>query len=329
MNTNEERIIIPLVTQPSNNLNLSAFDGIIGQAEAIKKLKFFVGSHSAVTPFPTMLFTGSQGLGKSFMSAKIAEALGRDLVEINCGTIEKAEDFIGKVLLDQVANGKGNGRGKVILLDEAHQLSPEITTILLSILNPNSSNKNTIAYKNWLLEYDFSNITTILATTDAHKVFKPLLNRCVEVYFHIYSNKDLFGIVQQYLGDITIEADRLDIAYACRGRARDAFILSQNIQRYCVMNRTDVLTQAGWEELRAIFSIHSMGLKTSELELMKALETSGPMSCNNLAIRLGVNPNNIESELEIRLRELGLIESSPKGRCLTNEGLEYLRLEVE
>jgi len=323
---NNEKIIVPLVTKPSSIIFPSAFDGIIGQGEAIKKLKFFVNSHSQITPFPTMLFTGSQGLGKSFMAEKVAKALDRDKIEINCGTIDKSEDFITKVLLDGVAN---NGRGKVIFLDEAHQLSSEITTILLSLLNPNTSNKNTIAYNNWLLEYDFSNITTILATTDAHKVFKPLLNRCTKVYFNTYSNEDLFGIIQQYLGnDIVIESEKLDISYACRGRARDAFVLSENIKRYCIMNDTSVFNKDDWKNLKSIFSIHSKGLNSSEVELMKIIDINGPMSCNNLAIKMGVNASNIESELEVRLRELGLITSSPKGRCLTKYGKKYLQDEL-
>jgi Holliday junction DNA helicase RuvB len=323
MKTVSSRYVVPLIKGESDKIDLSVFRGITGQKEAIKKLKFFVSSHSESTPFPTMLFTGSQGLGKSFMSAKIAEALGRELVEVNCGTIEKAPDFINKILLDRVEGEKG----KVLLLDEAHQLSPDITTLLLTLLNPNHSNANVIAYKNWMLEYDFSRITTILATTDAHKIFKPLLNRCVEIYYHLYSNKELFKIVNQYLNGVTISADSTDLAYACRGRARDAFILAQNIQRYCIMEDTNELTEEGWEELRDIFSIHPRGLKTSEIELMKILEASGPMSCGNLAIKMGVNPNNIESELEIRPRELGFIKSSPKGRCLTEEGEAYLKVE--
>jgi Holliday junction DNA helicase RuvB len=320
MKTTDVKYAIPLITGQMENIDLSVFNSIIGQKEAIKKLKFFVGAHSEITPFPTMLFTGSQGLGKSFMSAKIAEALGRDLVELNCGTIEKADDFINKVLLDEVAGD----RGKVILLDEAHQLSPEITTLLLTLLNPNAANKNHISYRNWSIEYDFSRITTILATTDAHKIFKPLLNRCVEIYYHLYSNEDLFEIIKYYTKGVKISADSVDLAYACRGRARDAFLLSQNIQRYCTMENTDELTKKGWKGLRSIFSIHEKGLKTSEVELMKILSDNGPMSCSNLAIKMGVSPSNIESELEIRTRELGFIRSSPKGRCLTDDGRAYL-----
>lgn len=321
-NTVDSKYVLHLV--PDNGfvtpVNTSVFDGIVGQTEAIRKLKFFVESHSKDTPFPTMLFTGSQGLGKSFMSAKIAESMNREIIEVNCGTVESSKDFIEGILIEKVM---GNAP-KIILLDEAHKLSPDVTTLLLTLLNPNTDQKNILAYKNWLIEYDFRNIAVILCTTDSHRIFKPLVNRCEEVYFHLYTNKELFRIVRNYCKGIKITASQSDIAYACRGRARDAFILSQNIKRYCVMHNVKELTNEGWTNLKQIFSIHDKGLKTPEIELMEIL-TDGPTSCNNLAIKLGVNPDNIESEIEIRPRELGLLMSTPKGRCLTKEGEKYLK----
>jgi len=322
MNAVNGKYVIHLVPNRDCNdpINTSIFDKIVGQAEAIRKLRFFIESHSDATPFPNMLFTGSQGLGKSFMSAEIAKSMNRELVEVNCGTIESSKDLVEGILMEKVMGDTP----KILLLDEAHKLSPDITALLLTLLNPNKENKNLLAYKNWLLECDFRNVATILATTDAHRIFKPLVNRCTEVYFRLYDNKDLFRIVRNYCKGVKITASKTDVAYACRGRARDAFILSQNIQRYCVMHGANELTPEGWKSLKQIFSVHNKGLKTSEVDLMKILADSGPMSCNNLAIKMGVNPDNIESELEIRPRELGLLKSTPKGRCLTKDGEKYL-----
>lgn len=322
-NTNEsnERYIIPLVTKNTKIMGSKSFSNVIGQVEARKKLSFFVDSHSDATPFPTMLFTGSQGLGKSYMAQKIADSLSRELITVNCGTIETAQDFIEGVLIGRVAGENP----KTILLDEAHKLSPEITTNLLTLLNPNQSNKTFLAYKNWLIEYDFTRINVILATTDAHRIFKPLLNRCEEVYFHTYSNKELFDILGMYLPDIRIACDKSDISYACRGRARDAFLLSQKIQRYCTMHGVNVFNNEDWKEIKDIFGIHPFGLKTEEVRLLKIISESQPISSNNLAVRMGVNVQNIESEIEVRPRELGFIENGTRGRALTEDGKKYLK----
>ena len=322
MNTYERSpLVLPLVAGENGfHKDLSVLQNVIGQDEARKKLMFFIKSHSQQTPFPTMLFTGSQGLGKSYAAGKIADALGRELIEVNCGSCETTKSFIEDVLRDRVLGEKS----KTILLDEAHKLSSEVTTILLTFLNPNKQNKNYFAYKNLMYEYDFSKINVVFATTDAHKMFRPLLNRCTEIYFHPYSNDELFDILGFYLPDINLRCSKEDIAYACRGRARDAFLLSQNVQRYCNMRNTGILNKKGWEEIKDIFGIYPKGLNSQEIELMDALQEYGPISCHNLAVILKVNEKNVESELEVRPRELGFIENSAKGRCLTVEGEKYL-----
>jgi len=320
--TNNVSITIPLI---SNNYcfmrDSSILDKVIGQKEVLRKLKFFVNSHSPVSPVPSMLFSGSQGLGKSFMAKKMAESLGRELIEVNCGNILTVKDFVKGVLIDKVLGNKP----VTLFLDEAHQLNSEITTILLSLLNPNEQNKTTISYENTYIEYDFANINTIFATTDAHKMFKPLLNRCVEVYFSLYTNDDLFDILCGYLKGIKVTCNKKDIAYACRGRARDAFVISQHINRYCIMNKINYFDAKGFSDIKEIFGIHHLGLNSQEINMLRIIRDNGYISSNNIAIKMGVNVQNIESEIEIRSKELGFIEMGSRGRCLTKEGLDYLK----
>ena len=319
---NENAIpIVPLVTGIDEiEADPSVFSKVIGQKEACNKLAFFVESHSPATPFPTMLLTGAPGLGKTFASGKVAEALGRELVEVNCGTYDTTNAFVEGVLMSMVMGDNP----KTILLDEAHKLSSEVTTILLTLLNPNESCRNYLRYKNWILEYDFSKINVIFSTTDAHKMFKPLLNRCVEVYFHSYSEAELYRILKSYLPKVKIDTSRTDISCACRGRARDAFVLAQHIKRYTAMRDTNVLDEKGWKELKGVFGIYPHGLNSQEIQLLKILKKHAPLSCRNLAIHMKVNERNIESELEVHPRSLGFIESGPKGRRLTKEGKTYL-----
>ena len=115
MNENE-RYVLPLVTKDGEVKGSGTFEKVIGQVEARKKLAFYVDSHSATTPFPTMLFSGSQGLGKTFMAQKVADALGRELVDVNCSTIETMQDLIEGVLIGKVAGDTP----KTILIGRAH-----------------------------------------------------------------------------------------------------------------------------------------------------------------------------------------------------------------
>lgn len=322
MNSNNEQYMLSLIPeQIENTIELNHLQNIIGQEEACKKLTFFVQSHNKKTPFPTMLFTGSQGLGKSYTALKTAKALNRQLIEINCSTIETDRDLIEGLLLKRVIGKKP----KTIFFDESHILSSEVTTILLTLLNPNNENKNYLIYNGWKIEFDLSKINVIFATTDAHRIFKPLKNRCNEIYFSLYTNDELYNILEHYLPGISLKCSKKDIAEACRGRARDAFVLSTNIKRYCTMKGINILNEKGWEEIKNIFGIYPKGLNTQEIKLMRILSEYAPISCRNIAISMGINENNVNSELEVRLREVGLIGSSSKGRILTKEGIEYVK----
>jgi len=316
------KILLKLKNDPEAVITENPIQNVIGQEDAKNKLAFFTMSHSEETPFPTLLLSGSQGLGKTYMSQKIADSLGRDMIEINCGSISSAKDFIEKIWLGQIF--REGDKPRTLLLDEAHKLSFEVTTLLLSFLNPNEENKNTVVYEDYAIEYNFHTTNIIFATTDAHMMFKPLLNRCTEIYFNQYTNDELFKILKMYIPDINIKCSKKEISDACRGRARDAFVLTQNIKRYCVMKKSNKLEKAGWDALKKLFGIYKLGLNSQEINFLQILNKHAPVSAKNMAIKLGVNVNNIEEELEIRPRELGLIQSTSRGRCLTDAGKKYL-----
>jgi Holliday junction resolvasome RuvABC ATP-dependent DNA helicase subunit len=69
--------IMTLISNAKNEAkNLSVLDKVIGQDEARNKLSFFIKSNSDKNCLPTFLFSGSQGLGKTYTAYKVAEALG-------------------------------------------------------------------------------------------------------------------------------------------------------------------------------------------------------------------------------------------------------------
>jgi Holliday junction resolvasome RuvABC ATP-dependent DNA helicase subunit len=299
----------------------SEFVDVIGQDSVKKKIGFFIDTHDVSTPIPTMLFTGSHGLGKTYVASRVAKNMGRRFVEINSGIITSEKDFIEGVLF---ANVMGDSE-VTIFFDEAHRLSNEITTVLLTLLNPNKNAINSLAYNNWNILFDMSKINVILATTDAHKIFSPLLDRCEKIYFDSYSTKELIQMLKFYCPNVRFSCDNNDLAYACRGRGRDAYMLSQKISRYLKHSSSpSILTDKGWNDLKSLFEIYSMGLNRQEVELLKIIQKHVDISSTNIALAMMVNVDNIESEIEIRPRELGLIQSSSKGRSLTSEGKKYM-----
>ncbi len=299
----------------------SIFDKIIGQKGAKTTIGFFVSSHNPQTPFPTLLFTGSHGLGKTYFASLVAKSLNRKYVEINCGDLQDGDAFMD-LILDQLS------QPTTIIFDEAHMLSKEITTILLTFLNPNSVNRNKFVYKGIPIIWDLCKINVIFATTDAYEIFKPLKNRCQEIYFDLYSNEEMFEIVKLYVPEIDLECDRNDLSFTCRNRARDAYILATNIKRLTASSKSTSFTQTNLIMLKRVLNIYDLGIKKPELELLQVISKDQPISAANLANKMGLNLKNIERELEPRLRELGLVESSPRGRILTSIGKDYVKNHV-
>lgn len=296
------------------------FENIIGQNEARSTLDFFIQSHSAKTPFPTLLFTGGHGLGKTFFASRVAAALGRQFIEINCIDIKTSDDFIRSILrlIFQV------NRPTTILLDEAHAMSNDLETLLLTFLNPTSRNVNSYSFRGGTIYWDMALINVIFATTNGYKVAKPLKNRCQEIYFYPYSDDELCQIVKGYVPEVNLLCSPRDLALTCRGRARDAYVLSTNIRRHIKITGRNEFGQNDLDVLKGRLGILPMGLKRAEVEVLKAVDEHGPISASNLAIKLMVQVENIEEELEIRLRELGMIDSTSRGRTITPAGKTYL-----
>jgi len=318
-----QEVLIRLVSGDKPSVvDASIFKNLIGQKQARSLLLFYLERFDPTMPFPTLLFTGSQGLGKTFFASLIAKALGRVFISVNCKQIVTQKQFLDYII-DKAMDDKQN----TILLDEAHMLSDEITTVLLTALNPNQEYVNYLRYGAASLEWDMRKINVILATTDAYEIFEPLRNRTKEAYFFPYSDEEIYEIIKLYLPDIKL-SDRIkakDLALACRARARNAFLLSQDIDLFVRAKSTNMFTPEDFSKLKTALGIGPLGLVEAEMRLIDAIAKNGPISAANLAMVLMVNETNVRRELEVRPRELGLIESTPKGRVLTESGGAYMR----
>jgi len=91
------------------------------------------------------------------------------------------------------------------------------------------------------------------------------------------------------------------------------------------MEKTNMLTREGWENIKHIFGIYPNGLNDQEVDLLRILADNSPISCLNIAFRMGVNERNVEEEIEIRPKEIGFVRNTSQGRILTAEGVQYLQ----
>jgi Holliday junction resolvasome RuvABC ATP-dependent DNA helicase subunit len=115
------------------------------------------------------------------------------------------------------------------------------------------------------------------------------------------------------------------VSSVCRGNARSAVEISQEIARYQHAH-PGVLTSKGWNLLCGIIGYLPLGLSNIELTLLKVLkDRPDGTSLTRIGACLGMTREAVQKDLELFPAKLGLIEITTGGRVLTPKGQQYLK----
>jgi Holliday junction resolvasome RuvABC ATP-dependent DNA helicase subunit len=161
------------------------------------------------TQIPSLGLFGEASTGKTSSAKLLAHAAGYRYLYFNASSLSLANFYktISAPVIDMMVEKKDcKVRGRafervyvyesqtpfLILIDEAHDLSKDLQTLFLSlldqkdVLNPNEE-VNTISIKN---------VTFVFATTDSSKLLYPLTTRLFNITFDQYSTEDIMNIVR-------------------------------------------------------------------------------------------------------------------------------------
>ena len=258
-----------------NDKTTTMFPDIVGQDKAKKKLQFFHRGYEASGIIPHLMFIAPKGCGKT----TLAKAIGRQLkssetgktkrfLEINCSTIKNVKQFFNQVIVPHVAN-----KECTILFDEASELPKDVTMMLLTCLNPNENNRNEFAYEDYVVDFDFRIHSFLFATTEAHKIFHALMDRCERVDLEEYSYNQLGTIIARQMKGIKFEKGVLDdVATVLRGNARAAQKMANNMKTYLQAKNSKKFTNKDWAIMRDELGILPLGVNRIELIVLNALK---------------------------------------------------------
>jgi DNA polymerase III delta prime subunit len=146
----------------------SKIDDCILPAETKKMIKELISNDNV----PSMLFSGSGGVGKTTLAKAIASELDADMLFINA-SLENGIDTIRTTIAQFVSSVSFSGGKKIVLLDEA------------DYLNSNSSQP---AMRGFLDEFS-SNAIFILTCNFKNRIIAPLISRLQVVDFK-FSKED-------------------------------------------------------------------------------------------------------------------------------------------
>ena len=306
------------------------FPTVVGQERAKRKLSYLLDNWKSSNIMDNLMFVAPRGCGKTMMATLLATAMktiknnkiGRI---VNCASIKNLNQFINGTIIPYV-----HDKDCTILLDEASELPRDVEMALLTILNPNSENRNVFSYEDYTINFDFRRQTFLLATTEAHKVFHALMDRLNRVDLEEYKSDHLAEIISRNLVNAKFEPDVLEeISTVLRGNARQAQRMANQIRNHLIKKKSKKFTRKDWEWMQYNLGIRPLGLNENEILCLRALGEKKASSLTCISAKLGMSKEVIQRDIELYLQKLNLMEVSTDGRSITPNGQKYLKRHVK
>ena len=303
-------------------------DEYIGQDKAKENLTVYIeAAKMRNDSLDHVLLYGPPGLGKTTLSGIIAAEMGVNLRVTSGPAIEKQGDLAA--LLTNL------NQGDVLFIDEIHRLPRTVEEILYPAMEDYALDiiigKGPAARS---IRIDLPKFTLIGATTRAGQLTTPLRDRFgVLLKLELYTPEQLSEIVKRsaaILGIPVSEDGALEIASRSRGTPRIANRLLKRVRDFAM-----VQGKAEIDETVAMFAldrleIDELGLDNTDRRMMEAIINfygGGPVGLDTLAATIGEEAITIEDVYEPYLMQLGFIQRTPRGRCVTRLAYEHLGLK--
>jgi len=328
-----------------NALRPRSFGEYVGQDKIKENLKIVIGAaKKRKEPVEHLLFHGPSGLGKTTLAYLVAKELGAN-IRITSGTaLEKAGD-VGSILT-------GLSDGDVIFIDEVHRLNKSVEEVIypamenfkLDIVIGKGNSAKT-------LQIDLPSFTLIAATTKISMLSAPFRSRFgVNFRLDFYTHKDIEEIITRSarLLKVNINPEAVkEIAIASRFTPRVANRLLKRVRDFAQMtpainkasSKTNQAESAGETDVLITEEIAKKGLEMLEVDNRGLEETDrkillaiinnfdgGPAGLKSVAASISEEESTIEDVYEPYLMQIGFLARTPKGRIVTSQGFEHLKI---
>ncbi len=299
----------------------------IGQEKVKENLKIYIeAAKKRNDPLDHVLLYGPPGLGKTTLSNIIATEMGVNIRITSGPAIEKQGDLAA--ILTNL------NEGDVLFIDEIHRLSRSVEEILYPAMEDYALDiiigKGPAARS---IRIDLPRFTLIGATTRAGQMTTPLRDRFgVILKLELYTPEELATIVRRNAGILEMEISddgAIEIASRSRGTPRIANRLLKRVRDFAQVMGDGVIDSKIANFALNKLEIDRLGLDNVDRRMLETIikfYDGGPVGLETLAATVGEEAITLEDMYEPYLMQIGFLNRTPRGRCVTRLAYEHLGL---
>lgn len=327
----ENRIVTPEYTRDESEVETSlrpkTLGEYIGQDKAKENLRVFIeAAKLRGEPLDHVLLYGPPGLGKTTLSAIIANEMGVNIRITSGPAIEKAGD-----LAALLTNLEEND---ILFIDEIHRLNRAVEEVLYPAMEDYALDiiigKGPSARS---IRIDLPRFTLVGATTRAGQLSAPLRDRFGMTFrLELYTPEQLTEIVTRSAAilDIACTPDgAMALAKRSRGTPRIANRFLKRVRDFAQVIGDGTITDAIAAEALERLEVDFLGLDNIDRRILTTIINNyagGPVGLDTIAAAVGEEGVTIEDVYEPFLMQSGFLSRTNRGRCVTDRAYLHLGL---
>ena len=315
-------------TEIENSLRPKTLEEYIGQDKAKSQLDIFIkAAKLRGEQLDHVLLYGPPGLGKTTLSAIIANEMGANFKVTSGPAIERSGD-LAAILTNLMDND-------VLFIDEIHRLNRTVEEILYPAMEDGCLDiiigKGPSARS---IRIDHPKFTLVGATTRSGMLTSPLRDRFgVILNLDLYETEDLYKIINRSAGILNVEIDKdstFELAKRSRGTPRIANRLLKRVRDFAQVKGNGSIDVKTAKEALTLFQVDEQGLDSVDKRLILAVIQKfggGPVGVETLAASIGEDRETIEEVCEPYLIQKGFLSRTPRGRIAMDVAYDHFGME--
>ena len=301
-----------------------------GQQKAKENLQIYISAaRLRAEPLDHVLLYGPPGLGKPTLAGIIANEMGVNIRVTSGPAIEKAGDLAA--LLTNL------NENDVLFIDEIHRLNRSVEEVLYPAMEDYALDiiigKGPAARS---IRLDLPRFTLIGATTRAGQLSSPLRDRFgVQLRLELYTPEELQAIVTRTAGILGVDIDpggALEIARRSRGTPRIANRILKRVRDFAQVKGSGRVDRHMADVALSALEIDGLGLDRTDRRMLESIIHNfrgGPVGLETLAATIGEESVTLEDVYEPYLLQIGFLNRTPRGRCVTPKAYAHLGIPFQ